>query len=102
MPIPDEKARAWTRPEDYWPPRRPSRSSRPVRNRGRMTDPADPLDKPRLMLPTVPYAMLMICLAFLAIAVMVAAWPGRRAAPAPTQPVTAEVGTAPRGWLEDR
>jgi hypothetical protein len=103
MSIPDEKARVWTRPEDYWPPRRPARSSRPARERRRKADGhADPLDQPRLMLTTIPYAMLMVCLAFLAIAIMVAAWPGRHQAKEPARPVAAEVGTAPKGWLENR
>ena len=103
MPIPDEKARVWTRPEDYWPPRRPARSGRSARSRARKADQhADPLDRPRLMLTTVPYAMLMVCLAFLTIAIVVAAWPGRRAAAEPAQPVPAEVGTAPKGWFEGR
>lgn len=103
MPIPDEKARAWTRPEDYWPPRRPARSGKPARSRRRRAgDQGDPLDQPRLLLTAIPYVVLMVCLAVLAIAIMFAAWPGRRAITEPVQPATAEVGTAPKGWIGDR
>jgi hypothetical protein len=62
----------------------------------------DPLEKPRLLLTTIPYAMLMICLGFLVVALMVSAWPGSRGTPPPSQPIAAEIGTAPKGWIQDR
>jgi hypothetical protein len=105
MSIPDEKARAWTRPEDYWPSRRPARSGKPARNRRRQTgDRGDPIEGGRPSLTALPYAAVLIGLAFLAIAIMVMAWPGNRTPfrPAPAQPTTVEIGTAPKGWIDDR
>ena len=104
MPIPDEKARAWTRPEDYWPTRRPARSSKPAKNRLRSSgDRGDPIEGGRLSLTAVPYLLMLAGLAVLAVAIMIMAWPGRRTpVPPPSQPQTVEVGTAPRGWLQER
>lgn len=105
MPIPDEKARAWTRPEDYWPTRRPARSGKPARSRRRTAgDRGDPLDGGRPWLTALPYALVMFGLAFLAIMIMIMAWPGRRAPmPQPQQqPATVDVGTAPKGWIDGR
>jgi hypothetical protein len=52
----------------------------------------------------LPYAAVLIGLAFLAVAIMVMAWPGNRTPfrPAPAKPTTVEVGTAPQGWINDR
>ncbi|WP_300973440.1 hypothetical protein [Sphingomonas sp. LHG3406-1] len=102
MPIPDEKARAWTRPEDYWPPRRPARSGRPAVNRLRMqAGGGDPLERSRPLLGTIPYMLLMVSLAVLAIAIFVAAWPGRQMTQAPAAvPGPTETGTAPKGWMD--
>lgn len=102
MPIPDEKARVWTRPEDYWPPRRPRRSDRQaaIRRAAVANDRGDPADDPRPWLGVVPYALLMMGLAILAVGIIVVAWPGNRApmkAPAKAEVTTVEVGTAPKG-----
>ena len=99
MPIPDEKARAWTRPEDYWPPLR-------LRRRGPapLSDfkPAGSGDRrqSRPMLEVVPYALLMLSLAVLALAIIILAWPGRSARTPRTEPAAAEIGTAPKGWID--
>lgn len=103
MPIPDEKSRAWTRPEDYWPPRRlRRRSSKPAINtfassRGQDTPP----DEARPLLGIVPYALLMLSLAVLAAAIIVLAWPGRTIQQAPSTPVPSEVGRAEKGWFNE-
>jgi len=109
MPIPDEKARAWTRPEDYWPPRRPARSGRKAATHRRVhsgDDRGDPIDSPRALLGVVPYALLMLGLGVLAIAIIVVAWPGNRTPvqkPAATEiTTTVEIGTAPKGWLQQK
>lgn len=102
MPIPDEKARAWTRPEDYWPPRRSARSRRQAQQRSRLVaiDRGDPTDSPRPLLGIVPYFLLMVGLGILAVAIMAVAWPGNRLPIAPQSPATAEIGTAPKGWMD--
>jgi hypothetical protein len=106
MPIPDEKARAWTRPEDYWPTRRPARSGRPAKSRRRLPgDQGDPLQGTRLTLTALPYLAVLVGLAVLTVAIMMMAWPGRHSPP-PTEPpaaaAAAEVGTAPKGWIQER
>jgi hypothetical protein len=104
MPIPDEKARAWTRPQDYWPPRRPRRSAGDAVQRYRPPPSDQRRGETRPLLELVPYAALMIGLAVLAIAIMVLAWPGRSVTANQRQekPVTVEVGTAPKGWIDQR
>lgn len=62
-------------------------------------DRGDPTDNPRPLLGIVPYAMLMLSLGVLAIAIMMLAWPGNRL-PAPAQAAVAtETGTAAKGWF---
>ena len=48
----------------------------------------------------LPYGLLMIAMAVLAIAIIMMAWPGNRAKRAAEPPRAAEVGTAPKGWLD--
>jgi hypothetical protein len=99
MPIPDEKSRAWTRPEDYWPPRRLRRSGRSA-VRPQPVDAGDPSEQSRPLLDIIPYAALMLGLAVLAIAIIALAWPGRNAPPPAEAQAPAEVGTAPKGWID--
>jgi hypothetical protein len=104
MPIPDEKSRVWTRPEDYWPPRRSRRSGR---SSFKSFKPAaandDEAAEPRPLLDIVPYVALMLGLAVLAAAIIVLAWPNRTVPqPAPVrEPVEVEIGTAPKGWIDN-
>jgi len=102
MQIPDEKARAWTRPEDYWPPRRLRRSGRSAPRRFVPTEQEEQEPETRPLLDLVPYAALLLALAVLAVAIIAMAWPGRtvpqQAAPA-REPV--EVGLAPKGWIDE-
>ena len=104
MPIPDEKARVWTRPEDYWPPRRLRRKSGPPP----ISQFASPREGSKLagerrpLLGIIPYALLMMSLAVLAIAIFVLAWPGRTVRQMPAAPVPAEVGTAQSGSIDRR
>lgn len=99
MPIPDEKARVWTRPEDYWPPRRLRRSGKT--SIARFRPPAEPEREGRPLLDVIPYVALMVGLAVLAVAIIALAWPGKTVRQAPREPITVEVGTAPRGWIDD-
>ena len=102
MTHPTRQTRAWTRPEDYWPPRRPARATGRQINRNPFVSGGEPTEAPRLLLSAIPFAMLMACLMVLAGAIMVAAWPGRLLPIAPDQPAVAEVGTAPKGWIDGR
>lgn len=56
--------------------------------------------KTRPLLDIVPHAVLMLGLAVLALAIIVLAWPGRTSTRGPASPVPAEVGNAPKGWID--
>jgi hypothetical protein len=103
MPIPDEKARAWTRPEDYWPPRRLRRTGRSAPVRFQQIVQEQGREQSRPLLDVVPFAALLVGLAVLAIAIMALAWPVREAAqPTPKrEPIEVEIGTARKGWIDD-
>ena len=101
MPIPNEKSRAWTRPEDYWPPRRLRRSGRT--SIGSFRPAAEPEREARPLLDIIPYIALMLGLAVMAAAIIVLAWPGGSTPPAAAarpEPVEVEIGTAPKGWID--
>nr|WP_314442245.1 hypothetical protein [uncultured Sphingomonas sp.] len=104
MPIPDEKARAWTRPEDYWPPRRARRSGRSSFKSFKPPANDDAAEETRPLLDIIPYAALMIGLAVLAAAIIALAWPGRTGnrPAAQREPVEVEIGTAPKGWIDEQ
>lgn len=93
-PPPRRERRKWTRPEDYLPQRRrrahaarPDAATRP-----------EAASSARPLLGMVPFMLLMLALGILAVAIMVAAYPGQHPAKAP-EPVKEE-GTAPPGWLK--
>ena len=54
-----------------------------------------------MLLSTVPFLALMTLLAILAIAIMVAAFPGNQPAPKKPQIAQHEQGIAPKGWLQE-
>jgi hypothetical protein len=87
-------AERWTRIDDYIAPLfRLSRSRRKVKPR---TEP----DAPRLLLSTVPFLALLAALAVLAVAIMIAAWPGNQPKPH-IRPAQHERGYAPKGWFQE-
>ena len=86
--------RAWTRIEDYVAPLiRRSHARRRINPR---TQP----EAPRLLLSTVPFLALLAALAVLAVAIMVAAWPGSQPPPHP-RAVPHEQGVATKGWFQE-
>lgn len=93
-PRPDPPPRAWARIDDYLLSLR--RSRRPAVKRGPRTQPEDP----RLMLSTLPFLVLIIFFALLALTIAILAWPGRDRPQPERQAPKAELGTAPPGWLE--
>lgn len=87
-------ARSWARPEDYFETLARRRTARRKREDRRRTEPV----APRLWLSTIPFFALITALGALAIAIMIAAWPGRpQRHPPPRQP---EQGIAARGWFQ--
>ena len=91
-----ERPRPWTRPEDYLGALAFRRSFRRSRERPR-TEP----ERPRMLLSTVPFFVLLMLLGVLAVAVMIVAFPGTQ--PQINQPAAAakEKGVAQRGWFEE-
>jgi anti-sigma factor RsiW len=89
------ETRSWTRPDDYFEALARRRTAR--RNRGEHNRRTQP-EAPRVWLSTIPFLALIAALGGLAIAIMVAAWPGRPLRhPPPRQP---EQGIAAKGWFQ--
>ena len=89
--------RAWTRVEDYFASLARRRTER--RRREPETPRTQP-EAPRLSLSTLPFLALLAALAALAVAIAIAAWPGREHPRAQPRAQPRELGTAPPGWLD--
>jgi hypothetical protein len=87
----------WTRPEDYLGAMARKRSFRRGRRQRDRTEP----ESPRLFLSTVPFFALIALLGVLAVAIMVAAFPGSQPIAKAPRPVPHEQGVAQRGWLQE-
>ena len=89
--------RGWTRIEDYldlarlW--------GRAGERRRRRLKPRSEPSAPRLLsIGMLPFVLLMAAMAVLAVAIIIAAVPGKRLPERP--PAPPEAGTAPPGWIE--
>lgn len=99
---PAPRRRTWTRAEDYIPPRRRrTANGQPVTARPLNLE-AEAHGQGRPLLGLIPFVLLMIGLGVLAIAIAVAAWPGRQPAAPKEQAVRNVPGTAAPGWLQRR
>ena len=92
-----DRPRPWTRPEDYLGALALKRSFRRARELRPRTEP----ERPRMLLSTVPFFILLMLLGVLAVAIMIVAFPGTQ--PQIRQPAAAarEKGVAQRGWFEE-
>ena len=92
-----ERPRPWTRPEDYLGALAFRRSFR----RSREPRPRTEHDRPRMLLSTMPFFVLLMLLGVLAVAIMIVAFPGTQ--PQIRQPpaTAKEKGVAQRGWFEE-
>ena len=93
-PPPRRERRTWTRAEDYLPNRRRRRSA-PRKDPGERPEAASGA---RPLLGMVPFMLLMFALGVLAVAIMIAAYPGQVHPAKAPQPVK-EDGVAAPGWL---
>jgi hypothetical protein len=94
---PPRPIEAWTGIDDYLGAlarRRTARSKREPKLR--RTEP----ETPRLLLSTVPFLVLIAALAVLAVAIMIAAWPGNQPRPQ-VRPAEHQQGYAPKGWFQE-
>jgi len=90
-------ARTWTRIEDYYRPLQQRSAQRLTRFKPR-TQP----ERPALLLTTLPFVALLGAMILLTAAIVVIAWPPSQpqiAAPVPA--AVPELGTAPKGWLQE-
>lgn len=90
-------ARAWTSIEDYIRP-----LQRRSAHRLRALKPRTQPEKPALLLTTLPFVALLGAMILLTAAIVVMAWPPSQpqlATPIPAK--VPEVGTAPKGWLQE-
>lgn len=88
---------AWTKAEDYIGAMARKRNFRRAYREQVRTEP----ERPRLLLSTVPFIILISFLAVLAVAIMVIAFPGTQPQPKTKQVMTAERGVAERGWFQE-
>ncbi len=91
-----DAARPWTRIDEYIVSLARRRSAR----RAHSVKPRTQPEEPRFVLTTLPFLLLMAALLVIAVAIVLAAWPGSQPQPQP-QPDVNEQGVAKRGWLED-
>jgi hypothetical protein len=87
----------WTRPEDYLGAMARKRSFRRRSARRGRTEP----ETPRLLLSTIPFLALFALLAVLAVAMMIAAFPGSQPQQKPPQPQPKQQGVAAKGWFQE-
>ena len=87
---------AWTRPETYVEALVRTRSFRRAHRETPRTQP----ERPRLMLSTVPFLVLLVLLAVLAVSIMISAFPGSQPIHKPRPPIH-EQGVAQPGWFQE-
>lgn len=92
----ESPAGKWTRPDDYIEALALKRTFRRKRGGQGRTEP----ESPRLLLSTVPFLALLGLLAVLAVAIMVAAFPGTQPN-AKVPPPARQQGVAAKGWFEE-
>ena len=103
MPVPRkdgidlQRSGAWTRPDAYLVALAAKRNLRRAKQEPQRTQP----ERPRLMLSTLPFLVLIAFLAILSVAIMIIAFPANQPRSRPRQAPPREQGVAPRGWFEE-
>ena len=87
---------AWIKPETYVAALVRTRSFRRTHRERPRTQP----ERPRLLLSTVPFLVLIALLGILAVGIMVLAFPGNQPIQKP-EPTSHEPGIAERGWFQE-
>ena len=87
----------WTRPEDYLGAMARKRTFRRTRRRAEQRGP----HSPGFLLSTLPFVTLLGLLGVLAVAIMVAAFPGTQPQQKAPQLAQREQGVAPKGWFQE-
>lgn len=89
-------AQRWTHAEAYIEALARRRTAR----RSRQPRPRTQPEAPKMLLSTLPFAVLILVFAMLIVTFAIAAWPGSRHSPEP-RPAPVQQGTAAPGWLEE-
>ena len=92
-----ESPERWTSPGDYVEAMARKRTARRERAPKRRTQP----ESPSLLLSTLPFLLLLMLLAVLAVAIMILAYPGSQPQPKLPRPVQREEGVASKGWFQE-
>lgn len=87
----------WTRPDDYLEAMARKRTFRRGRRGKERTEP----ESPRLFLSTVPFLALLALLGVLAVAIMIAAFPGNQPELRSPPPPAKVQGVAAKGWFQE-
>jgi hypothetical protein len=95
--VTESPAGRWTRAEDYLGAMARKRSFRRERRAKDRTQP----ETPRLFLSTVPFFALIALLGVLAVAIMVAAFPGSQPPEKPPEVAQKVPGVAAKGWFQE-
>lgn len=93
----ESPAEKWTRADDYVTALARKRTARKLGTPKLRNHP----ESPRLLLSTLPFLALLGLLGILAVAIMVAAFPGNQPQDKPTQATAREQGVAPKGWFQE-
>lgn len=86
----------WTHAEDYLGAMARKRTFRRDRRSSERTEP----EGPRLLLSTLPFLGLIVLLGVLAVAIMIAAYPGSQPLPNSSPVPQKQQGVAPKGWFQ--
>jgi len=89
--------RTWTRPDAYVLALAQRRRFRRARAEPLRTQP----EKPRPLLSTVPFLLVLGLLGILAVAIMIIAFPGNQPQPKAREIAAHERGVAERGWFQE-
>ena len=92
----ESPAEKWTRADDYVAAMARKRTARKLRTE----KPRNQRESPRLLLSTLPFLVLLGLLAVLAVAIMIAAFPGTQPQQKASQ-AAREQGVAAKGWLQE-
>lgn len=95
--VTDSPAGKWTRPEAYLGAMARKRAFRRSREQGLRTEP----ESPRLLLSTLPFLAMIALLGVLAVAIMIAAFPGTQPGEKPRPLTEHQQGVAPKGWFQE-
>ena len=95
--VTESRVGKWARPDDYIEALAIKRTFRRKRSGRGRTEP----ESPRFLLSTLPFLALFALLGVLAVAIIVAAFPGSQPEAKAPPPAARQQGVAAKGWFEE-